>query len=202
MDKLPAREQVASDLFYCTLFDYACRLTKGNEHDAEDIASEAILKALQALEKDEYAPRAGIPFRHYVMKIARNIWLEQIRRIDVVSLAQDFDRLATYLLTTESPQERGNLLLEPVHKILAGFSAQKQQSLDLIVNQECDFKTAAMLMACPMGTVQSQLSRTRKFLHDWAESDNNIAVIPYEESHLNRTAREARKLKAQDLGMG
>ncbi len=130
-----------------------------NGEDAEDVVQEAYLRALQ------YSGGfRGGDARAWLLTIVRNTsytWLRKTRAYEPV--AQFDEEIHTSGIGTSNPEE---LLLQNgdgrlVEQALSGLSVRFREILVLRELEGLSYKEIADVMAVPIGTVMSRLSRAR-----------------------------------------
>ena len=155
-------EMLAMPLFD-QLFNLAQWLT-GNRTDAEDLVQETYAKALKGFRSFE----EGTNMRSWMYKILRNTFLTSRTGLKVqntVLLEDEFDGLdfAAHNITPESHL----LQLENSHSVmnaLAELPVPYREMILLSDMEELSYKEIAQVLAVPIGTVMSRLSRGRKML--------------------------------------
>jgi RNA polymerase sigma factor (sigma-70 family) len=142
------------------------RWLAGNDHDAEDIAQEASLRAFRFLNGFR-----GGNSRSWVLTIVRNTaytWLKQNRPQAVVSLAED------ELHEIEDPTALANHSSALHHAdrdvlraALEQLPAEFREVLILRELEGLSYKEISEVADAPIGTVMSRLARARKQLQDY-----------------------------------
>jgi len=155
-------EMLAMPLFD-QLYNLAHWLT-GDRTDAEDLVQETYAKALRGFKSFE----EGTNMRAWMFKILRNTFMTSRTGLKVqntVPMEDEFDRvdLATHNITPES------LLLQlensqSVMNALSELPVPYREMILLSDMEELSYKEIAQVLAVPIGTVMSRLSRGRKML--------------------------------------
>jgi len=158
----PAQRVASSTDYINGLYGYAMVLTR-NHAEAEDLVQETYVRALRAMSR----LRADSNMKGWLLKILRNLWLNQLRKrrtgprildTDVGDgLVENIvdsgkDAYATYLEKTETERVRSAIQQLPV------------EFREIILLREFDdlsYKEIADLLDCPAGTVMSRLARAR-----------------------------------------
>jgi len=155
-------EMVAMPLFD-QLYNFAHWLT-GDRTDAEDLVQETYAKALKGFKSFE----EGTNLRAWMYRILRNTFLTSrsgLRAQNTSSLDDDAD-IAEVVADNVTPE----LLLlqlestQTVMEALAGLPVAYREMILLCEVEELSYKETAQVLAVPVGTVMSRLSRARKML--------------------------------------
>jgi RNA polymerase sigma-70 factor (ECF subfamily) len=136
----------------------------GNREDAEEVTSEAFLRAFR--HAADY--RGDAPFHVWVFGIARNLCRDQMRQPKLLSVPSDSADSAG-----EAPVQAE--LRADVRAALAALPEEQQDVLVLCDVEEWDAREAAEILGKSVAAVKSQLYRARRGLRDrlterWAES--------------------------------
>ncbi len=163
-------EMLAMPLFG-QLYNLAHWLT-GDRTEAEDLVQETYAKALKGFKSFE----EGTNMRAWMFRILRNTFMTSRTGLKVqnaVSMEDELDRadLATHNITPES------LLLQlensqSVMDALAGLPVPYREMILLSDMEELSYKEIAQVLAVPIGTVMSRLSRGRKLLRQALLADS------------------------------
>ena len=132
-----------------------------NDHDAEDVVQEALVKAMRFV--DDFQ---GINGRGWLLAILRNTaftWHQRNRPTDLEGLADDVVSLAKY---PDGPDEA---LLRAEHSEILRVALEKLPYAfrEVIVLRELDglsYKSISEIIDAPIGTVMSRLARGRSQL--------------------------------------
>ena len=135
-----------------------------NDHDAEDVVQEAMLRAFTFFDGFR-----GSDARSWVLKIVRNTcstWLDVNRPRDVV--ATDIDQLSETLPSTcsgstDDPETVALRKTEAyqVDEAIASISATFREVIVLREIEGLSYKEIANVIDAPIGTVMSRLARAR-----------------------------------------
>ena len=142
------------------------RWLAGNEHDAEDIAQEACLRAFRFL-----GGFRGGNARSWLLTIVRNTaytWLKQNRPQAIVSIAED------ELHEIEDPDALRNHSSALHHAdrdvLRAALEELPTEFREVLILRELEglsYKEISEVADAPIGTVMSRLARARKQLQDF-----------------------------------
>ncbi len=149
-------------------FNLARWLTR-NDHDAEDVVQEALLRAYRFFDGLRGAPRP------WLLAIVRNAcfsWLQanrpaELRAID--GLEQESDAPGPEALAARDVDRRR------LNEAIAALPVQFREVLVLRELEDLAYKDIARIAEIPIGTVMSRLSRARRQL---AEALRIIAAPP------------------------
>ena len=146
---------------YPMLLGALVRIT-GDAHAAEDVAQEAVLRAIVNLEK--YEPRAK--FSTWLITIALNTYRNRLRRARRELPAENVDIAtadsaggAAGMASSKSAEDLalGRLATSDAASLLRALSADKRQVF--VLKHYCGFtyQEIADAVGCPVGTVRSRL---------------------------------------------
>jgi RNA polymerase sigma factor (sigma-70 family) len=151
-----------------------------NRADAEDVLQEACLKAFRSIHSC-----AGNNPRAWVFAIVRNTaysWLEKNRRPDVVAiddldtrdrvkLENGNDRIDSHAATPEAELiTKANA--DQLRAAIENLPVQFRETIVLRDIHGLDYREIAEVVAVPIGTVMSRLSRARRHLLNAIQTDN------------------------------
>jgi RNA polymerase sigma-70 factor (ECF subfamily) len=133
------------------------RWLTGNDHDAQDVAQEAFLRAFKF-----FASYRGDNARAWLLTIVRNSfynWLQKNHRPEIVcDLEEAAEEAATE--TTEPISMDADLIRRAISELPVGF----REAVVLREMEGFSYKEIADLAGVPIGTVMSRLARARKLL--------------------------------------
>ena len=158
------------DVFEATVLPYLnsaynlARWLTRNEHDAQDIVQEAIVRALRSF--DTFIP--GRDARAWLLAIVRNscrTWMRRNRSHDTTTQLDEDCQMATG--TWSDPEaaliKNGNSQL--VRQAIEELPIEYREILILRELEELSYKEIAQVVEIPLGTVMSRLSRARRELY-------------------------------------
>lgn len=147
-------------------------------HDAalaDDLVQDALAKALvrSAQLRDEQA------LEGWLFSILNNCWRDHLRTrrefLDVTELDE------TILSEAPGPEQNysSNQTAQRVRQAIASLPLGQRQVITLVDIEECTYAEVARILAVPVGTVMSRLSRARQALkqHFIAEQDASEQVL-------------------------
>lgn len=136
------------------------RWLAGNDHDAEDIAQEACLRAFRFIDGCR-----GSEGRAWLLTIVRNTaysWLKKNRSRAMMSMDDD------EIIEMEDPVAAAHLWqsvdAEALRRALETLPLELRESLVLRELEGLSYKEIAEVAAVPIGTVMSRLARARRQL--------------------------------------
>ena len=149
------------------------RWLAGNDHDAEDIAQEASLRAFRFL-----SGFRGGNSRSWLLTIVRNTaytWLKKNRPQAIVSIAED------ELHEIEDPDALKNHSSALHHAdrdvLRAALEALPTEFREVLILRELEglsYKEISEVADAPIGTVMSRLARARKQLQDFLANKGEL----------------------------
>ena len=147
------------------LYNFAHWLTQ-DRGEAEDLVQETYAKALKGFRSF----RPGTNFRAWIYQILRNTFLTSrtgLKSTATVPLESDTDQQIVPA-AIETPE---SILLQRsdqqlVQKALAELPVPYREVLLLCEFEEMSYQEISAMLAIPMGTVMSRLSRARRALRD------------------------------------
>ena len=143
-----------------------------NDHDAQDVAQEAVLRAYRFFDGLRGEPRP------WLLAIVRNscfTWLAANRPAETVGLEDG----AVDLLPSEEDgpevQAARNFDRRMLNDAIAGLPAQFREVLILRELEDLSYKDIARIADVPIGTVMSRLARARRLLAQSLTVTSNIS---------------------------
>ena len=135
-----------------------------NDHDAEDVFQEALLRAFTFFDGFR-----GADSRAWILKIVRNTcftWLQTNRRSEIVAVdATELNEMPppVYDGVGEDPETLAlrRTTAAELNDALAGLPAPLREVVVLREMEELSYKEIATVIDAPIGTVMSRLARAR-----------------------------------------
>lgn len=139
-----------------TIYRYLCRRL-GDPTTAEDVLHDVFVSVLRALPR--YTERRGIPFEHWLLRIATNTANRTLRRSPHVVSIQTID-------SASLPDRDAQRQQSPIEVMVAlqSLSVRQQSVLVLHHVEGLSVDQVASVLGCRAGTVKSRLHRAREAL--------------------------------------
>ena len=131
------------------------------DRDTADDLTQATLE--RALSKSS-AWDSSRPLKSWVFKIAKNIWLDQLRVQKVRANTEDIDDEEINIADDNLADMDTTHELREVTERMRELPEDQRAVLVLVAVEGYSYKEAAELLDIPVGTVMSRLSRARKTL--------------------------------------
>ena len=148
------------------------RWLTGDPHDAEDVVQEAWMRALRS-----FGGFRGGDGRAWLLAIVRNTcysWLQKSRRFDHESYEHDEHDVAAEQPAAHQADPESLVLREAAAQLvgqgLRRIAPEFREVLVLRELEEMSYQQIADVVAVPIGTVMSRLSRARRLLRRAIES--------------------------------
>src|SRR4051812_16854354 len=130
-----------------------------NDHDAEDVVQEAMLRAYRFFDGLRGEPRP------WLLAIVRNAcfsWLQANRPADLAAV----DEASAEMQDTETPETLAARSLDRrmLNEAIAALPVQFREVLVLRELEDLSYKDIARIAGIPIGTVMSRLARARRLL--------------------------------------
>jgi RNA polymerase sigma-70 factor, ECF subfamily len=148
-----------------------------NDHDAEDLVQDALLRAFRHFRAD------GIEdFRAWLLAIVRNTcftWLRRHRAVELLPVddASNDDVAGSTLVAPEPDPERLFLDAEArrhLDRLMERLPPEYREAIVLRELEECSYKEIAAIAGVPIGTVMSRLARARRLLRrHWEDAEGD-----------------------------
>jgi RNA polymerase sigma-70 factor (ECF subfamily) len=148
-----------------------------NDHDAEDVVQEAMLRAYRFFEglRGEARP--------WLLAIVRNscfTWLRTNRPADTVGFNEGIAELLPAEDDGPEDQAARNCDRRVLNEAITALPAQFREVLILRELEDLSYKEIARIADVPIGTVMSRLARARRLLSESLRSASNTygALVP------------------------
>ena len=152
------------------LFGYAFALSKDVEL-AGELVQDCAIKALSALS----APTDEAAYRAWLFRIARNLYIDRLRRQKSERTAQeDFEPPLGQPLSLENAVVNAI----SVRQALLRLSQNQREIIVLVDVAGFSYAEAAQVLGLPNGTVMSRLSRARQALIAQLSDDKVVPLRP------------------------
>ena len=131
-----------------------------DRHAADDLTQSALERALTKAS----AWDSSRPLKFWVFRIARNLWLDQLRAEKVRGNTEDIDDKGVDIADDRLAAMHTTQELREVMDKMRELPEDQRLVLALVAVEGYSYKEAAELLDIPVGTVMSRLSRARKTL--------------------------------------
>ena len=127
---------------------------------ADDLTQSALERALTKAS----AWDSSRPLKFWVFRIARNLWLDQLRAEKVRGNTEDIDDEGVDIVDDRLAAMHTTQELREVTDKMRELPEDQRAVLALVAVEGYSYREAAELLDIPVGTVMSRLSRARKTL--------------------------------------
>ncbi len=152
------------------LYRTALRMTR-NEHDAQDLVQEAVLKAFRNFDQFQ----KGTNFKAWIFRIMTNTYINQYRKKVKEPAFTDFSLIEP--IYEEIVKEPVHFSMAEIDSLRENLSDEVALALDhlapehrlvflLATVEDFSYQEISKLTDCPIGTVMSRLFRARKLLRE------------------------------------
>jgi RNA polymerase sigma-70 factor (ECF subfamily) len=133
------------------------RSLTGSADKADELVQTACAKALAA--KESWAP--GTRFDSWMFRIARNAWIDTIRRSRHEAVTAGEGEIEQVAGTDGEDAQVARLTLNTVMAAIDRLPDDQREVLVLVVMEEFSYGEVADMLGIPIGTVMSRLARAR-----------------------------------------
>lgn len=138
-----------------------CRGLAGGSSDAgDDLLQATVERALSRIE--QWQP--GTSLENWMLKLASNLHIDQLRRQKVRGISVDIEEAYELPSPDELARMEFRSELEAVRAALAAMPPELRSVMTSVVLDGQSYRETAELLAVPIGTVMSRLSRARQFV--------------------------------------
>lgn len=162
------RTQLIAELPYLRRF---ARGLAGDAALADDLVQDCIERAL--LKSHLYDPAR--PLRTWLYAVLRNLFISGLRRDARATVVKTVEDLTGYE-GSEAPAQEERLSAALIGAALDRLPAQHREVIVLVGLEEMSYRDVAEILAVPMGTVMSRLSRARATLRDILEQQGHTVL--------------------------
>jgi RNA polymerase sigma-70 factor (ECF subfamily) len=142
-------------------FNLARWLTR-NDHDAEDVLQEAMMRAYRYFDSLRGEPR---PWLLAIVRNACFTWLRSNRPAEIAASLEDEKEQASEADGPEALVAR-DVDRRLLNEAISALPAQFREALVLRELEDLSYKDIARITDAPIGTVMSRLARARRLLAD------------------------------------
>ena len=146
---------------------YARALTR-DANRADDLVQDTLLRALT--KQDRWEP--GTNLRAWLFTLMHNQYVNNARRGNRDAGAIDIDEISTSLVATTDPTASRQLY--ELERALGQLPTEQREVILLVGLEGLSYEDAAAILAVPVGTVRSRLSRGREALRRQLEVSETI----------------------------
>jgi RNA polymerase sigma-70 factor (ECF subfamily) len=173
------------------LYNLARWLTR-NDHDAEDLVQEAVLRAFRSW----HQLRAG-DARAWLLSIVRNTYFTQWRddkrhRVSDMEFDEELHTAQVALAPDNNPETlyASEDARKTVNDALARLPDIFREAVVLKEIEDLSYKEIAAVTGVPIGTVMSRLARGRKLLTEYLQAsrqgaDDALRRVPHRDARLH-----------------
>lgn len=141
------------------LLRYARSLSRDN-HSAEDIVQNALIRALDKQDKFEH----GTDLRAWLFTILHNTYVNTVRKGARDPTVYGEENTATIERYQANSDPSAGLIIRDLKRALEKLPVEQQRVLILVGVEGYKYEQVAEYLKIPLGTVRSRLSRGRKNL--------------------------------------
>ena len=145
------------------------RSLTGNRDQADDLAQEAVLRALTAA--DRFTP--GTNFKAWIFVILRNLYFSELRRNRPILRPIE---AAEGTVAPSVPTQQAGLEFDDFKRAFNTLPAEQREALALVGGDGFKYEEAAAICGCAVGTIKSRVARGRRELERLLGSDKPGAV--------------------------
>jgi RNA polymerase sigma-70 factor (ECF subfamily) len=136
---------------------YSRALTRDAQR-ADDLVQDTLVRAL--MKQDRWEP--GTNLRAWLFTLMHNQYVNNVRRANRETGAIDIDDVSSSLVATTDPTASRQLY--ELERALGQLAAEQREVILLVGLEGFSYEDAAKILAVPVGTVRSRLSRGRESL--------------------------------------
>jgi RNA polymerase sigma-70 factor, ECF subfamily len=136
---------------------YSRALTRDTQR-ADDLVQDTLVRAL--MKQDRWEP--GTNLRAWLFTLMHNQFVNNVRRANRETGAIDIDDVSSSLVATTDPTASRQLY--ELERALGQLAAEQREVILLVGLEGFSYEDAAKILAVPVGTVRSRLSRGRESL--------------------------------------
>lgn len=137
-----------------------CRALTPSVSDADDLCQAAVERGLRNLERYEDGTRLD----RWLIRIAQNLWADEWRTSRRRATYVEVDTLADLAGEDGNETVEARRRTEVVRQAVATLPEDYRAVIALVVLEEFSYREAAEILAIPIGTIMSRLSRARQTL--------------------------------------
>lgn len=136
---------------------YSRALTRDTQR-ADDLVQDTLVRAL--MKQDRWEP--GTNLRAWLFTLMHNQYVNNVRRANREAGTIDINDVSSSLVATTDPTASRQLY--ELERALGQLAAEQREAILLVGLEGFSYEDAATILAIPVGTVRSRLSRGRESL--------------------------------------
>ena len=137
---------------------YARALLRSDVSAADDLVQETLARAVAK----QHLWEPGTNLRAWLFTLMHNQFVNDVRLSAREGIAVDIDDFHNVMASTSDPS--ASVLLRDLERGLAGIAVEQRQVILLVGLEGMHYEEVAQILAVPIGTVRSRLSRGRHSL--------------------------------------
>jgi len=154
------------------------RQNSGSAEEGEELYQDAVYKIYVKAEQGKYDPERG-EFGAYFMTIARNAWLNKLRKlkktIDTTSIDDSDEQISDFDSVEEAEQDLYYRRVQAVRECIAQLNSEEQQMIHLYYFTKKSLETVAQEMGLTYKYAKQKIFRIRnkirEMLKDYPDVD-------------------------------
>jgi RNA polymerase sigma-70 factor (ECF subfamily) len=131
---------------------------------SRDLADDLVQMACERALANADRFTSGTRFDAWMLRIVRNLWIDQIRRRNAAGWEQDIDQRRDIFDALGERDAEARLSLADVVQAIADLPQDHREVILLVCVEDFSYREAADTLAVPVGTIMSRLARARKKL--------------------------------------
>lgn len=149
---------------------YARALTRDTQH-ADDLVQDTLVRALT--KQDRWEP--GTNLRAWLFTLMHNQHVNNVRRANRDAGAIELDEVSSPIVAVSDPTSSRQLY--ELERALGQLPAEQREVILLVGLEGFSYEAVAEILAVPIGTVRSRLSRGRDALRRQLDRDEDISPV-------------------------
>lgn len=131
---------------------------------SRDLADDLVQMACERALANADRFTSGTRFDSWMLRIVRNLWIDQIRKRNAAGWEEDIDQRRDLAGALGERDAEARLSLADVVQAIADLPQDHREVILLVCVEDFSYKEAADILEVPIGTVMSRLARARKKL--------------------------------------
>lgn len=162
------------DRVYCPKVIAYVRKNSGTHEDGEDLYRETIYKVYIMAEQGKYDPKLG-KFGAYFMTIARNSWLDELRRrkrsVNTIPIDDTLEQMIGMDETEQADHDSYYRRVQRLRACIARLNKEEQEMIRLFYFARQSLDAVAKKMNITYNYARTKIDRIRKKLKKMMEDD-------------------------------